>query len=181
MNRLLMTTLVVGMVASAAYAQPGRGQGPPQDPASKALDTDGNGTISASEIKNATTSLQSLDSDGDGTIDATEIREAMRASFGGGRPGGGQGFGGQGFGGGPGARGGGGGQARGGGGRGGPGGAGGGGGSRPGSAGSSTLEGTGLKIGQKVPNITIHDDKGGSFPMAGVKGKYTVITFGCLT
>ena len=177
MNRLLMTTLVVGMVASAAHAQPGQrqGQGPPQDPAAKVIDADGDGTISVSEIKNAAAALQSLDSDHDGAINSTEMRDAVRASFGGGRggPGGGQ------------ARGGGGGQARGGGGRGGPGGGGagggGGGGSRPGSAGSSTLEGTGLKLGQKVPNITIHDDKGGPFPMAGVKGKYTVITFGCLT
>lgn len=56
-----------------------------------------------------------------------------------------------------------------------------GGGSRPGSAGSSTLERTGLKIGQKVPDITIHDDKGRPFSMANLKGKYTVITFGCLT
>lgn len=57
----------------------------------------------------------------------------------------------------------------------------GGGGSRPGTTGSSTLERTGLKIGQKVPGITIHDDQGGPFPMANLKGKYTVITFGCLT
>lgn len=56
-----------------------------------------------------------------------------------------------------------------------------GGGSRPGTAGSSVLERTGLKIGQKVPDVTIHDDKGDLFPLANLKGKYTVITFGCLT
>ena len=68
-------------------------------------------------------------------------------------------------------------------GRGGPGGgqARGGGGGGPGTAGSSTLERAGLKVGQPVPDITIHDDKGGAFPMSAVKGKYTVITFGCLT
>ena len=134
MNRLLVTTLVVGMVASAAYAQPGQRQGqfsPGQGPGGQAPGIQGRG--------------------GQGP---------------GGQARGGQARGGQGPGG----------QARGGqaGGRGGPGG-GGGGGSRPGSAGSSTLERTGLKIGQKVPDITIHDDKGGSFPMSGVKGKYTVI------
>lgn len=57
----------------------------------------------------------------------------------------------------------------------------GGGGSRPGSPGASTLERAGLKLGQNVPGITIHDDKGSPFQMADLNGKYTVITFGCLT
>ena len=59
---------------------------------------------------------------------------------------------------------------------GGPGGA-----SRPGSSGSSTLENAGLKIGQPLPDLTIFDELGKPFPLAGVKGKHTVIVFGCLT
>lgn len=58
---------------------------------------------------------------------------------------------------------------------------GGGGGSRPGSAGSSTLEGTGLKLGQALPDLTIFDDKGGKVRLADLKGKHSVIVFGCLT
>lgn len=57
----------------------------------------------------------------------------------------------------------------------------GGGASRPGSPGSSTLERTGLKLGQALPDLTIYDDEGGEFRVADVKGKHTVIVFGCLT
>lgn len=63
---------------------------------------------------------------------------------------------------------------------GGPGG-GGGGASRPGSPGSSTLERSGLKLGQKLPDLTIFDDEGGEYRLADMKGKHTVIVFGCLT
>ena len=66
------------------------------------------------------------------------------------------------------------GQARGGGGGGGRGGG-------PGSPGSSTLENAGLKVGMSVPDITIHNDTGKDFPMTSLKGKYTVVVFGCLT
>jgi len=65
--------------------------------------------------------------------------------------------------------------------RGGPGGGGPGGASRPGTPGSATLEGAGLKIGQALPDLTIFDDKGGEFRLADLKGKYSVIVFGCLT
>ena len=60
------------------------------------------GVISADELEKATASLKSLDADGDGTISADEMRNAMRASFGGGRGGAG-GRGGGGRGGGPGS------------------------------------------------------------------------------
>ena len=61
------------------------------------------------------------------------------------------------------------------------GGPGGGGASRPGTPGSATLERAGLKLGQNLPDLTIFDEQGGKFRLADVKGKYTVIVFGCLT
>ncbi len=66
---------------------------------------------------------------------------------------------------------------------GGPGGGGGGpgGNSRPGSPGSSSLERAGVKLDQALPDLTIFDEKGGKFRLADVKGKHTVIVFGCLT
>ncbi len=69
-------------------------------------------------------------------------------------------------------------------GRGGPGGGGpggGGGGARPGTPGSSTLERAGLKIGQALPDLAIFDDKGEKFSLSSLKGKHTVIVFGCMT
>jgi len=56
-----------------------------------------------------------------------------------------------------------------------------GGGSRPGSPGSSTLEGAGLKIGQAMPDLSIHDAEGNEFRIADLKGKHSVVVFGCLT
>lgn len=165
MKRLLLSMLITGLVGSFAFGQQRQPPGQrlregqmrtdnrqgPLDPLEKAIDADGDGIISAEEIANASQRLKALDSDEDGTVSAEEIRTAMRAAFREGRTGG------PGGGGAPNAA------------------------SRPGSAGSSTLERAGLKIGQPVPNLTIHDDKGGSFRMADVKGKYTVIVFGCLT
>ncbi len=57
----------------------------------------------------------------------------------------------------------------------------GGGGARPGTPGSSSLENVGIKVGQTLPDLTIFDDKGGEFRLADLKGKYSVIVFGCLT
>lgn len=51
----------------------------------------------------------------------------------------------------------------------------------PGSPGSSTLQRAGLNIGQALPTLTIFDDQGGEFRLADLKGKYSVIVFGCLT
>ena len=62
-----------------------------------------------------------------------------------------------------------------------PGGGGRGGGSRPGTAGSATLERAGLEIGQPLPDLTVFDESGAKFQLADVKGKHTVIVFGCMT
>ena len=56
-----------------------------------------------------------------------------------------------------------------------------GGGSRPGTPGSATLETAGVKIGQALPDLTIFDERGGELRLADLKGKYSVIVFGCLT
>ena len=58
---------------------------------------------------------------------------------------------------------------------------GGGGNSRPGSPGSSSLERAGVKPGMALPDLSIFDAKGGKFRLADIKGKHTVIVFGCLT
>tara|TARA_R110002072_G_scaffold271038_2_gene430981 strand:- start:107944 stop:108216 length:273 start_codon:yes stop_codon:yes gene_type:complete len=54
-------------------------------------------------------------------------------------------------------------------------------GSRPGSVGSSTLERSGLNVGQRMPDVTIYDEDGEKFPLSRTKGKYSVLVFGCLT
>ena len=58
---------------------------------------------------------------------------------------------------------------------------GGGGGSRPGSAGSSALERAGLKLGQALPDLNIFDENGKKFSLKSIKGKHTVVVFGCMT
>jgi hypothetical protein len=86
---------LLGFAASSAVAQgPGPGGregrpggGPPPSPVVQALDTDGDGELSAKEIENAAVALRTLDKDKDGKLSAEEIRPA----FGGGR---GMGFGG---------------------------------------------------------------------------------------
>jgi hypothetical protein len=40
------------------------------------------------------------------------------------------------------------------------------GGGGPGTAGSSTLERSGLKIGQQMPDVTIYDSNGKKFPLS---------------
>ena len=57
----------------------------------------------------------------------------------------------------------------------------GGGGGGPGSPGSSTLERAGLKVGQAIPDLKIYDADGKEFRTADLKGKHSVVTFGCLT
>jgi len=56
-----------------------------------------------------------------------------------------------------------------------------GGGSRPGTPGSASLERAGVKLGQSLPELTIYQESGAKFRLADVKGRYTVIVFGCLT
>ena len=51
----------------------------------------------------------------------------------------------------------------------------------PGKAGASTLERAGLKVGQQMPDVTILDENGETFPLSRVKGKHAVLVFGCLT
>jgi hypothetical protein len=51
----------------------------------------------------------------------------------------------------------------------------------PGRAGSATLERAGLKLGQPLPDFAVHDAQGDVFRLADLKGKHSVIIFGCLT
>ena len=107
MNR--WTKLVVGVVLSALVAEAasaqqrqrggrgggfggrGGGFGGPS-PIMAALDADQDGTLSASEIANATAALKKLDKDGDGKLSGEEIRPARGGRGGGfGGPGGGPG------------------------------------------------------------------------------------------
>ena len=70
--------------SASAPAGPRRGEGPEfmrLDPILAALDTNGDGEISASEIAAAATSLKTLDKNGDGQLSDDEVRP----NFGGGR------------------------------------------------------------------------------------------------
>ena len=51
----------------------------------------------------------------------------------------------------------------------------------PGTQGSDGLAAAGLQVGQQLPDITVYDADGKPFRMADLKGKYSVIVFGCLT
>ncbi len=51
----------------------------------------------------------------------------------------------------------------------------------PGSPGASTLERSGLALGQQMPDVTVFDANGEKFSLSSVKGKYAVLVFGCLT
>lgn len=64
-----------------------------------------------------------------------------------------------------------------GGGRGGPGGGGPGG----GRGGVGRLESSGLKVGSPMPEVSVFDEEGKAFETASLKGKYSVVVFGCLT
>lgn len=55
------------------------------------------------------------------------------------------------------------------------------GGGGPGTPGSATLERTGLKIGQKMPDVTVYDADGKKLKISSLKGKHAVLVFGCLT
>ena len=61
--------------------------------------------------------------------------------------------------------------------RGGPGGRSGG----PGRGGASRLDSSGLKVGSPMPEVTVFDEDGKPFETAALKGKYSVLVFGCLT
>ena len=81
-NPLTTALLSLTVLASAAAGQgrgvgfPGQGErgGPPVNPISKALDTDGDGELSAAEIEAAATALKTLDRDKNGTLSSDELR-----------------------------------------------------------------------------------------------------------
>lgn len=88
LGAVVLAVGVVGLVAASAFSQPPRqrpGGGPqergmgrpgemPKHPLMEALDTDGDGTLSAEEIRNASKSLLKLDKNKDGKITAEEMR-----------------------------------------------------------------------------------------------------------
>jgi len=95
---------MAALVPSVTIAQPpgmegrgerGPGPGRPGSPVVQALDTDGDGQLSAEEIKNAAASLLKLDKDKNGILSAEELRPQFGPGWGGpGREGpGGDGFG----------------------------------------------------------------------------------------
>lgn len=108
MRRLLMCLAVFSLAAfctSSVLAQPPGGKGQPPgkgqpgkggpggkggfvSPMMKALDADGDGTLSEDEIKNASKALLSLDKNKDGKLTADELRPAgFGGGFGGKKPG----------------------------------------------------------------------------------------------
>jgi EF hand len=78
----LLITLGLATMAGGAFAQAPGGDRPPggpggprmKPPIMAALDADGDGTISAKEIENASAALKALDKNGDGQLTAEEIR-----------------------------------------------------------------------------------------------------------
>ena len=154
----LFAVAVLGF-SSAVLAQGRVGQmrGRMPNPVARVLDQDGDGEISADELAAAPQMLKKLDEDGDGSITRDELgaayRDAMRQ---GGLPGAAPNRPGQT--GSAGAR-----------------------GSRPGTGGSSTLERAGLEVGQTLPELTIVNADGQPFPLARLRGRYSVLVFGCRT
>jgi Ca2+-binding EF-hand superfamily protein len=67
-------SLVVALIGVVHGQERGRGFAPPPSPVRTALDTDGDGVLSAAELQAATASLRQLDRNGDGKIDETELR-----------------------------------------------------------------------------------------------------------
>ncbi len=51
----------------------------------------------------------------------------------------------------------------------------------PGTPGGNRLESSGLKVGSPMPEATVFDEEGKPFETASLKGKYSVVVFGCLT
>src|SRR5438128_7853319 len=89
--------LIVASVAIGGFSYPvnaqapprrGPGGGRPMNPLIRALDTDGDGEISAAEIEKAVTALKALDSNNDGKLADDELRGPGGGGPGGGGPGG---------------------------------------------------------------------------------------------
>jgi Ca2+-binding EF-hand superfamily protein len=69
----LTMLLIVSSLCAITAQERGRGGAPPS-PVRSALDTNGDGVLSAAEIAASPTSLRRLDRNGDGRLDATELR-----------------------------------------------------------------------------------------------------------
>ena len=50
-----------------------------------------------------------------------------------------------------------------------------------GRGGGSRLDASGLEVGSPMPEVTVFDQDGKPFETASLKGKYSVVVFGCLT
>jgi len=81
MKNIIRLAVTLGLGAFTGLAQqhpggpggpPGRGH-PPIPPIMAALDTDGDGELSAAEIANASAALKTLDKNGDGKLSAEEL------------------------------------------------------------------------------------------------------------
>ena len=87
----MTATAIVAMLTATTSAQPrqrpdaGRPGGPP-NPVVTALDTNGDGVISAAEIKNAFAALKKLDKNNDGKLSPDEVRPSGRPGGFGRRP-----------------------------------------------------------------------------------------------
>jgi len=74
--RAIFVLVLLGITAWMLNATAQDMQGPPPPPPNpilKALDTDGDGVISADEIANASAALKTLDKNGDGKLTLDEI------------------------------------------------------------------------------------------------------------
>src|SRR5438132_10368058 len=71
---LTIATLAGWCLQVAAQPPGGPGGVRPVNPLVRALDTDGDGEISAVELQNATTALKALDRNGDGKLTEDELR-----------------------------------------------------------------------------------------------------------
>ena len=47
--------------------------------------------------------------------------------------------------------------------------------------GPGRLDSSGLKVGSPMPEVTVFNEEGKPFETASLKGKYSVVVFGCLT
>jgi hypothetical protein len=150
---VFLATLLL-MLTHDASAQPGRrpsGDQRPSNPIVSALDKNGDGEISESELKNAAKALATLDKNRDGQITLDEVRPQFTrpSGAGGTRPGGS--------------------------------GRPSGGGGRPGGRSDGNESLGSLKVGSTLPDITVYDESGKELSTRDLRGKHIVLVFGCLT
>jgi caffeoyl-CoA O-methyltransferase len=81
---VMATTVVLVLGAQVAWSQrppdagrPRQGQGGPTNPLIRAFDTNGDGTLSAEEIEDASAKLKALDTSKDGSLTSDELRQAF--------------------------------------------------------------------------------------------------------